>query len=192
MHQKQVYAGLALFFLCSSTSAIAARVVALTTEELTDAADIVVRARVLLAVAERPAHNPRRIRTRITLATDEWLKRPAQYQNTSGLVFFVPGGEVGRFGQKVPGAPQIPPGVEVVVYLRFDARGELQVVGLAQGVYFIDYKSNPVRAVRQNIGVHYVSRTGGGAEVHRAPEERIPLDELLNRIRRRSLSREAQ
>ena len=175
--------------LFSFQTAHAAQVISLSFSQLVDRADVIVLGQVTDLIAERPNHNPKRIRTRVTVAVQEFLKWRGQVPVAKAITVYIPGGEVGRFGQKVPGAPQLEKGDGVLLHLRFSHRGELQVVGLAQGCQHLEVHEDVLHAVRNNKGIHYVApspnQSEGNTEVHRLPIEREPLGPLLKRIRAR-------
>ena len=175
--------------LFSIQTAHAAQVISLSFNQLVDRADVIVLGQVTDLIAERPDHNPKRIRTRVTVAVQEVLKWKGEVPVAKGINVYVPGGEVGRYGQKVPGAPRLEKGDGVLLHLRFNHRGELQVVGLAQGCQHLEVLEDVLHAVRNNKGIHYVAPSTNHAmrntEVHRLPIEQEPLDPLLKRIRAR-------
>lgn len=97
-------------------------------EELARASGAVVRGRVRAAVA-RWSEDGRRIETEAEVEVlAAWRGAPA-----ARLTVRVPGGAVGRVGQRVDGAPRLAEGEEVVLFLWRGAAGPWRVTGLAQG-----------------------------------------------------------
>ena len=176
---------LALLGICLSSSAYSAQVLALTLDEMTDASDVIVVGQIISNQAERSIYNPRRIRTRVVVRVTDSLKDRVSLGKRAVIEFFVPGGELGGFGQKVPGAPVFHSAEHVLLYLRFDERGDLQVVGLAQGCFRIHWSGRTAIATRDNVGIHYISRGPTPHGIHRPQYESKALEPLLGRIRAR-------
>ena len=176
---------LALLGICPSSSAYSAQVLALTLDEMTDTSDVIVVGQILSNQAERSIYNPRRIRTRVVVHVTDSLKEGVSRGKRKVVEFFVPGGELGRFGQRVPGAPVFRPAEHVLLYLRFDVRGDLQIVGLAQGCFRINRSGPTAIATRDNFGIHYVRKGPPTHDVHRPRYESEALEPLLGQIRAR-------
>jgi hypothetical protein len=120
-------AGLAV--VLGAAFAQASTVRALSVGELIDGASTVARVKVT-ATSARWTPDGARIVTDVTLAVLEGWKGPRQPQ----LLVVVPGGVVGRIGQRVEGAPRFSVGQELVVFL--EARGDVFVPhGWSQGVF---------------------------------------------------------
>ena len=176
---------LLLLFAClNMLPAHAAQVIELTMEDLNERADVIVLATIVDITAEWPKHNPRRIQTRVQGTVTEVLKAPIALKAMREITFVVPGGEIGRIGQRVPGAPRFMRADEALLHLRYDPFGQLQVVGLSQGVHKIDRTSAPNVAIRDNSGVHYVVPSRTQHRSHRPTLERVPLEPLLDTVRR--------
>ncbi len=166
--------------------AAATQVLAMSVEETTDAAELVVRGTVEGVRTVRPDTAPGRIVTLATVRVSATLKGHAA---ASTLVVTVPGGQDGRFAQVVAGAPQLSPGDEVVLFLERVTRpdGALVVTGLAVGCWHVGPPpaAGPTHAVSRRRGLTLVQPDLAGV---RAPslipaiDVQLPLPELLSRI----------
>jgi hypothetical protein len=119
----------ALAVLLLTPLANAATLRALSLDELIDGADTVARVKVT-AIQSRWTPDGARIVTDVTLSVLDGWKGPRR----SELTVLVPGGVVGRVGQRVEGAPRFTVGQELVVFL--EARGDVFVPhGWSQGLF---------------------------------------------------------
>lgn len=123
---------LLLAALAACVPALAAQAVSTSVEALARGADLVVRARVARTSARWSAG---RIFTFVELARAAALRGrlPA-----GTLTVHVPGGAVGRVGQRVDGAPRLAAGDEVILFLARAEGGSHRVVGLAQGAFLVE------------------------------------------------------
>ena len=155
-----------------------------------DLPELVLRAEhIVLAVARQKSarFTPRgRIVTDVTLTVNETLKgdfRPGQ-----DLVVTRLGGEVGERAMLVEGAPRFQIGRSALVFLRrAPATGELQVVGMSQGLFRIEQSEGRFFLIPGGGDLSLVDRNDDsrlfenpGATVF----EPAPLDDLLRKIRR--------
>ena len=168
--------------------AFATQVLSYSVEEATDAADVVIEGRVTDVHAERPTYAPKRIVTRVTIAVSERLKGVPATQASVELT--LPGGEVGRFGQRVAGVPVYEVGDDVIVFLqRVPMNGTLVLTGLAVGSWQVDRRPSLPMVTSDRTALRLLVRDTEGRLV-RAPTEhsivRQPLSELLERIRART------
>ena len=99
--------------------------------DLVQRADLVVVATV---GATESFWRDQRILTRVELGIEDvWHGRADQRIEVVTL-----GGTVGDIGQIVHGAPRLSPGARVVLFLRARASGELRVLELSQGVFYVE------------------------------------------------------
>jgi hypothetical protein len=147
----------------------AAQAVALSVEELARTSDLVVRGRVA-RVESRWSEDGWRIFTFADVeAAESWRGRPA-----GSIRVLVPGGVIGRIGQRVDGAPILARGEEVVLFLIRGEASFFRVTGLAQGKFSVDgATARPDLTHVSFVG----SRVGSGER--RA--EAMPLAELERR-----------
>lgn len=126
-------------------------------ESLIDRSDTVARVRVERTQAMWSADGSR-IMTEATLTVLDGWKGGAK----QSVIVFLPGGVVGRVGQRVEGVPRLEPGAELIVFL--EARGDRFVLtGLSQGVFA-------------------VSRAGGSTVARQLALESQYLDERTNAV----------
>lgn len=116
--------------LGAAPPALAAQAAPSSVEDLARASDVVVRARVAKTSA-RLSDDGKRIFTYAEVEPSAtWRGRAA-----GRITVLVPGGVVGRMGQRVDGAPAFTPGEEAVVFLHAAETGLYRVTGLAQGKF---------------------------------------------------------
>ena len=120
-------------FLLAAGPARAMLAVPATVEDLARSSDAVLRGKVV-SVSSEWAEDQRRIFTRVEVAPTSVWRGSARARVT----VLVPGGVVGRIGQRVDGAPGFAKGEEVVVFLTGAAPGSFRVNGLAQGKFRVD------------------------------------------------------
>ncbi|MCA3015307.1 MAG: hypothetical protein INH41_23210 [Myxococcaceae bacterium] len=126
-----------------ATVASAATVRSLTLEALVDGADTIARVKVV-GVTARWTPDGARIVSDVTLSVLEGWKGPGR----ETLTVIVPGGVVGRVGQRVEGAPRFTVGQELVVFL--EARGDVFVPhGWSQGVFEVTTRGAGERVATQ-------------------------------------------
>jgi len=157
--------------LLVAVPAFAAQAVAVSVEELARASDAVVRGRVTAARAQR-SDDGLRIFTSYEVRTSAALRGRAP----AVARVMVPGGVVGRFGQRVDAAPPLAAGEEVVVFLKRSGSDSFTITGLAQGKFAV---VGPV--ARPDLSHLTFIRTSVRAGERRAEE--MPLAELERRVR---------
>jgi hypothetical protein len=158
--------------LLSASPALGAQAVAVSIEELARASDAVVRGRVTTSWAQR-TDDGLRVFTTYEVRTIAVLRGRALPAVTRVVV---PGGVIGRFGQRVDAAPAIAPGEEVVLFLRHAGPAAFRVTGLAQGKFSV---VGPV--ARPDLSNLTFTRTSVRAGERRS--EQMPLSELERRVR---------
>jgi hypothetical protein len=102
---------------------------ALTTEQLTNQAEVVALGKVSTLKSEWNAARTR-IVTRVTIAVHEFLKGGGGEQQ---LTILTPGGEIGEVGELYCGSARFKPEEEVVVFAKKAQGQEMQVAGGAMG-----------------------------------------------------------
>jgi hypothetical protein len=118
--------------LLVAAPALAAHATAVSVEQLARASDAVVRGRVEGARAER-SEDGLRISTSYSVRTFAVLRGRAP--PIARVV--VPGGVLGRVGQRVDGAPTLSRGEELILFLRRSGTASFAVTGLAQGKFTV-------------------------------------------------------
>lgn len=106
---------------------------AMSTEELTSRASVVVVAKVSATRSEWSADRSR-ILTRVSLAVEQYLKGDQAGQT---LTLVIPGGEIDGVGELYTHVTRFKPDEEVIVFAERDARGGLRVVGGEQGKFTV-------------------------------------------------------
>lgn len=101
----------------------------LTTEQLTDRAEIVALGKVTTLNSEW-INGGKKIQTRVTISVERYLKGEQSQQT---LTVVVPGGEVGSTGETYSHVARFSSNEDVVVFAQRDARGELKVTAGEQG-----------------------------------------------------------
>lgn len=175
---------LVLSWLLIAPVAGATQVLSLSLDAMEARSDVVVWGTVVDVRSEAIPGDTGRFHTLVTVKVKERLKGATA---TSEVVFSVPGGRVGRFAQRVPGAPTFALGQELVVLLQKHHRGRLMIVGFAQGSYLVErHPGQPARAISDRRGLALISRTPAGrltlAPAGSEVDDRR-LDTLLTRIR---------
>jgi hypothetical protein len=143
---------LALALSAAVAPALAATVIKLSMEELTQRADVVVRARVRSAASSRdPATG--RIWTFTELDVSESIKGDA----SKAITVRQPGGVVDGIGQEVAGTARFSPGEDVVLFLARapDHPAVFQVLSLAAGKVRLEPRLSSKRAVRDLEGLQF-------------------------------------
>lgn len=162
---------LAVALLVAATKAVAAQAVAVSVEELARTSDAVVRGKVAGAKAKW-SDDHRRISTTFELTRVAVLRGRAPARPR----VVVPGGEIGRVGQRVDAAPSLKVGEEVVLFLQRDRRGSFRVNGLAQGKFSVS--GGLARPDLSNLVFEQSSVSAGERRV-----AEMPLAELERRVR---------
>jgi hypothetical protein len=165
--RREIAAAVAL--LCAAPASAGTALQA-TVEELARAADAVVRGTVLRRES-RLTPDGLRIYTFVDLRVDAaWKGDPP-----AAVTVRTPGGEVGRFGQRVDGAAAFADGEEVVVFLSRAGDG-WQVAGLAQGKFAVA----GAQARPDLAGLRRLPRAAPAGE---RIAEAMPVAELERRVR---------
>jgi hypothetical protein len=107
---------------------------AVTADDLARKAEVVAVARVAQMKSEwNESHSM--IRTRVTIAVNEYLKGSTP---ATALTVYVPGGEVGDVGEIYTHVPSFRENENVVVFLEKEQDGAYRVSGGTQGKYIIE------------------------------------------------------
>lgn len=160
-----------------ATVSHATTMLSLELESLIDTSDAVARVRVERTQAMWSADGSR-IVTEVTLAVLDGWKGGAKQTVT----VFLPGGVVGRVGQRVDGVPRLEPGSELIVFL--EARGDRFVLtGLSQGVFAVVRTNGGTLAKQQSLEARYVDERTG------VVVEKKPLALEVDALKRRVLER---
>jgi hypothetical protein len=131
-------AGAALLLVaCTAATAGATVLVGLDLGQVTRAARVVVRGRVV-ATTGRWTADHQTIETLVTLEAETYLKGALG----ETVLFAVPGGRLGRYRNIVVGAPTFAVGERVVVFLDMRGPSVPFLVGFSQGVYRIAASSD--------------------------------------------------
>ncbi|MBM4781242.1 MAG: matrixin family metalloprotease [Archangiaceae bacterium] len=157
-----------------ATASQATTMLSLELEALIDTSDAVARVRVERTQAMW-SQDGSRIVTEVTLAVlDGWKGGVKQT-----VTVFLPGGVVGRVGQRVEGTPRLEPGSELIVFL--EARGDRFVLtGLSQGVFEVVRTNGSSFARQRSLEARYVDERTG-AVVEKKPIA-LELDALKRRV----------
>jgi len=126
-------------FLCASGLS-AATLEKLSMDDMTQKSTVVVRERINSCAGEQKGSV---IYTRCRMSVTERWKGTAGAQ----LEFFVPGGTARGLTQVFTGTPNLAPGSEYVLFLWAGKSGNLQVIGLSQGVF--DVKAGGITVKRE-------------------------------------------
>jgi hypothetical protein len=123
----------ALALLAWPLHGLPAELRAASVEALARSSDLVVRGQVERS-SSRWSDDGRRIFTFVEVRqTSAWKGRAP-----STVTVLVPGGVIGRIGQRVDGSPALEVGEEVVLFLRQAEAATWRVQGLAQGKFRVD------------------------------------------------------
>jgi hypothetical protein len=178
-----------LVWITTPIDSHAAHVRDLNLSQMVERSQVITQAHVVAVRAHRSAHNPKRVVTTVTVQMQRVFRHDRAVGPGAFETFVVPGGVVGRYGQKVSGSPRFQVGQEVIVLLqRHPTLDWLTPVGLAQGRYVIDRSGlNRPIAIRDRRGLALMRSQPSGPWL-RVPSvpaiERQPLAELLKRLGR--------
>ncbi len=181
--------GLLVLALLWAGPAAASQVLYGPLEVLVDEADVVVWGRVTHARSHRDAANPGRIRTDVTVSPLERLKSDGAARPLDAVSVSLPQGRSGPYVQVGAGLPDLSPGDEVVLLLYRQRSGRLVLLGMALGAYVVDRRGPKPSAVSDRRGLTLRVRDALGRLVPAPPAasvERLPLADLLTRIRART------
>lgn len=157
--------------LFAAAPALGAQAVAVSVEELARASDAVIRGRVISAHAQL---TPDRLRIFTTYEVRAEAVLRGHAPKTLRVV--VPGGVVGRLGERVDGAPVLAAGEDLVLFLRRTGGTAFAVAGLAQGKFSV-----AGRSARPDVSGLTFVRTSVRKGERRSEE--MPLSELERRVR---------
>jgi hypothetical protein len=181
MRRIQVVTALALFLLMASSGvAWATTVLRFTTDELADRADVVLHGQCVAA---------RTRETRDGVVTDYDVRVIESLKGGVGAAFSFTtyGGVTEARGTFIPGAPTITQDEELLLFLDAPNKAGCRlVIGMAQGKFTVKQDEGSGRKVasRNLEGLQFLDpATGEAAEAK--PEQAVPLDDLLARIRAR-------
>ncbi len=96
------------------------------------------------------------------------------------------GGEVGEIGQRVEGLSTFDSGEEILVFLKENSAGELEVVGMSQGKYQVltDRASGTRTVQRDTHGLCFVQKDGSILRSHQASQsDEVNLEDLIKTIK---------
>jgi hypothetical protein len=165
--------------LSAQAPATATSVVRLDVDQLSDKAEVIIHGRCVRKQARKDRQGD--IVTDLTLEVFDGLK--GDLGRT--FEFTVYGGVLPERGSAIAGAPTFKTGEELLVFLGpVNARGLRMVIGLAQGKYTIRRERGKTLAFRNLQGLRLVD-SETGEEHDPEPEQGVPFDELLARIKAR-------
>jgi hypothetical protein len=162
---------LVLAALLAAGPARSAQGISVSVEELARSSDAVVRGRVT-AARSAWSEDGLRILTTYDVRQDAVLRGRAP--RVARVV--VPGGVVGRTGQRVDAAPTLGTGEDVILFLRRAGDDAFVVNGLAQGKYSV---AGPV--ARPDLS--QFTFVGSSVRAGERRSETMPLEELERRVR---------
>jgi hypothetical protein len=179
---------LSAFLLCCSAPGNAAHVMHFQLPELVRQSHLIVHGRIVGIHAAHVGAAARRIERTVTVTPTQFLKGASNPLKPRTVSFVMAGGIVGRFGQHVPGLPQLRKGDRGVFFLyRRPIDGSFVLTGMAQGFYAIYQRRGGVlTAVSHRHGMQLLSR-GPGGQLIPAPQSALldeqPLSKLIALIR---------
>ena len=184
MKRNLTYAA-TLAFLAWPLAAAAAVVVEMTIEDLSLSADAIARGEVVEVESSRDRETGR-IYTNNVIDVSEWIKGGGGERITVRQL----GGSHRGLAMYVPGTPRFKVGDSVLLFLKTGGiKGGENVHflrGMGQGLFNILKENGVEMAVQQPGGVSVLkrSRKTGPGEIIRPEVLRVPLNDLLARIRR--------
>jgi hypothetical protein len=154
-------------------------VIALDLQELTAEADRIVVGQVVWSEPIRIANGT--IRTRYRVQVEQDLRGSGDRE----IIVETLGGQIGRLGMRVEGAPSFALGDRAVVFVREGGDAIFQPVGMAQGVMRVERENGRDMVVPSRRGMLLLQRNEGAVRVKGAGPlaEREPLDLFLSRVR---------
>ena len=163
--------------LAIAAPARASVAMAMSVEDLTDKADLVVRGKVLSQESQWTRAG--RIVTTVHVVVDAGLK--GQAPKTIDVEHR--GGHVGKIAQQVEGEVAFADGEEVLLFLkpRAGSTTRFGVVGLGQGKFHIERSATSVVAKQKLEGLGLVQKPGGPIDDKKTGES-LSLDELESRV----------
>lgn len=180
MRRIQVVTALAsLLLLASAGVAWATTVLRFTTDELCDRADVVIHGQ---CVAARTRD------TRDGVVTDYDVRVLESLKGEAGAAFSFTtyGGVTETRGTFIPGAPTIKEDEELLLFLdAANKAGCRMVIGMAQGKFSVRTAEDGRKLASRNLeGLSFLDPATGEA-TEAKPEQAVPLDDLLGRVRAR-------
>ncbi len=133
MYMICCFAIVSTFLIALMVERASAQLKKLTTEELTDGAEVVAVGKVT-AMRSEWNKDRTRIYTKVTISVDQYVKGE-QVEKTLTITHL--GGEVGDVGELYSGTPKFRKDEEVLVFVKKDKLGNLRVTGGARGKYTI-------------------------------------------------------
>ena len=176
-------AGCLAFGLTASTTANATSLVKLSTEQLTDASDYIVRGTVQAITASTDARG--HIWTHVTINVEERLKGPLGLQS---LTVDIQGGTLGAQTTVVPLSPRFAIGESVVTFAETLESGITSVTGMMQGKYTVRVAPEDGRSMLVRFAPRQDRDYDPRFIPHPQPNERVYLDDLSDRVRTRKAS----
>jgi len=179
---------LSALMLCCSAPGKAAQVMHFQLPDLVRQSQLIVHGRIVDIHAAYVGGAARRIERTVTVAPTQVLKGASNPLKALTVSFVMAGGVVGRFGQHVPGLPQLRKGDSGVFFLyQRPMDGSFVLTGMAQGFYAIYQRRGGVlTAVSHRHGMQLLSR-GPGGQLIPAPQstlvDELPLSKLIASIR---------
>ena len=117
------------------------------------------------------------IYTRYTLQVSETWKGSAGTK----VDVFVPGGTLNGLRQSVPGAPVLDSADDLVIFLWKGASGRMQVIGLSQGLFYVNRDDSGVPMI-ERPGVKELMIDGQTGRAVQDVSVRMPLGEMKTRV----------
>jgi len=133
MYMISCFAVVSTFLIALTVASASAQLKKLTTEELTEGAEVVAVGKVS-AMRSEWNKDRTRIYTKVTISVDQYVKGE-RVEKTLTITHL--GGEVGDVGELYSGTPKFRKDEEVLVFVKKDKLGNLRVTGGARGKYTI-------------------------------------------------------
>lgn len=171
-----------LLALALAAPARATTVLKLPVDQMTQRADLVIRAEVTDVSVRIESGGVRPLSTQVTLRVVQVIKGHA---SSPVLRLDLLGGVTERASVVIPGMPSFRIGEEVVLFLERTPRGFIPA-GLTQGKYTVRHeRQGNLRVSREILGVSRVMRDPTGRLVHVEgpdPEDDLPLEDLMKAV----------
>lgn len=160
------------------STAVATTLIEMTTTDLIQRADLVVRATVVDVWAEEDAHG--HLTTRAVLEIEKTIKGDA---SISEVVVEVPGGRAGDRVTDVSLMPRFSMDEEVLVFLNIRKSGRVGVVGAFQGKYTIRRDPQTRREVLSRTSLSYLQEFDARfLPTPKAGEQPLFLDDMVTQL----------
>jgi hypothetical protein len=156
---RPILAAVAVFCAASATTARAATLLHLSTEQMTSAATAIVRGTV---TGSYVAQTGRTIFTHYSVQVAERWKGSSQNGSPQLAVdVAIPGGSLNGLRQTYVGVPALQVGKQYLLFLWTGSQGPTQTIGLTQGVFEVDAGANGQSVIwRQASGEMMLSASG--------------------------------